>query len=135
MLAQQERFDEFVDEYNRVRPHEALGLKTPSELYKTSSRPMPARLLHPEYPLHDDTVEVGQGGHIRLGRHQLFISSALAGQRLGIRERDDGWWVITFIDRDLGTWQPKLGFSVLGGAISPYLLELTPKKVSPMSPV
>ena len=116
MLAQQERFNEFVDEYNRVRPHEALGLKTPSELYKTSSRPMPARLLHPEYPLHDDIVEVSHGGHIRLGRSQLFISSALVGQRLGIRECDDGSWVITFVDRDLGTWQPKLGFSALGAA-------------------
>ena len=38
-LAQQARFDAFLDEFNRERPHEALGMKTPA-----GSTPPPAPL-------------------------------------------------------------------------------------------
>ena len=38
---QQKRLDNFQDEYNKIRPHEALGMKTPKEIYKSSSRKMP----------------------------------------------------------------------------------------------
>ena len=36
---QQERFDEFIDYFNRERPHQALGQKLPAERYKPSPRP------------------------------------------------------------------------------------------------
>jgi len=39
---QQDRFDVFRPEYNYVRPHEALGMKTPSSIYSPSSRRMPS---------------------------------------------------------------------------------------------
>lgn len=38
-LQQQARFDDFVSEFNTERPHEAIGMKTPGELYTPSSRP------------------------------------------------------------------------------------------------
>jgi len=38
LLLQQDRFDQFVEEYNRHRPHEALGMKFPSEIYQKSAR-------------------------------------------------------------------------------------------------
>jgi transposase InsO family protein len=31
-LQQQGRFDQFVSEFNKERPHEALGMKMPTEL-------------------------------------------------------------------------------------------------------
>ncbi len=37
-LQQQDRFDRFVSEFNDERPHEAIGMKTPAELYIPSSR-------------------------------------------------------------------------------------------------
>src|SRR5213083_1716772 len=37
-LQQQERFDAFVREFNAERPHEALDMKCPGELYLTSPR-------------------------------------------------------------------------------------------------
>jgi putative transposase len=38
-LQQQERFDVFREGYNDDRPHQALGMKYPSELYVPSPRP------------------------------------------------------------------------------------------------
>jgi hypothetical protein len=37
-LQQQEKFDHFVDEFNRERPHEALGMKRPVDSYAASTR-------------------------------------------------------------------------------------------------
>jgi hypothetical protein len=37
LLQQQERFDEFVDEFNQQRPHEALEMKRPAEVYTSLS--------------------------------------------------------------------------------------------------
>jgi putative transposase len=114
LLAQQERFDAFVEEYNLVRPHEALEMRTPSELYKPSEWRMPNRLDEPKYPLHDDVVEVDRYGHIRIARHNLFVGQALANQLLGIRELDDGGgWLISFLEYDLGSWRAGQGFCPL----------------------
>ena len=35
-------------------------------------------------------------------RKKINISVVFAGQRLGIKEVDDGIWLVTFIDYDLG---------------------------------
>ena len=38
VLQQQARFDAFVDRYNRSRPHQALAMKVPADLYARSPR-------------------------------------------------------------------------------------------------
>src|SRR5438034_4927212 len=48
--AQQRRFNVFRTEFNDERPHEALDGLVPGDLHKRSSRPMPSKLLAPEYP-------------------------------------------------------------------------------------
>jgi transposase InsO family protein len=32
VLQQQARFDTFIEQYNRERPHQALGMKVPADL-------------------------------------------------------------------------------------------------------
>jgi putative transposase len=109
-LQQQERFDSFRDEYNEDRPHEALGGKTPGSVYQPSPRPFPEKLPEPAYPLHDDTLLVDRSGHIRLPRsRQVFVSMALVGQLVGLRELDDGRWLVSFLDHDLGYYDPRQG--------------------------
>jgi len=39
---------------------------------------------------------------IRIGRRKVHLSTALAGQRVGIREENDGRWLVSFVDVDLG---------------------------------
>jgi hypothetical protein len=38
VLQQQARFDTFLDAYNDERPHQALGMKVPADLYTRSPR-------------------------------------------------------------------------------------------------
>jgi transposase InsO family protein len=102
LLQQQERFDSFRHEFNHDRPHEALGMKRPSEVYTDSIRPYPTKLPEPTYGTHDDTVIVDRWGAIRLARRRFHLSEALAGQPVGLREEDDGRWLVTFLDMDLG---------------------------------
>ena len=109
-LQQQERFDEFREEFNEKRPHEAIDMKRPADLYRTSERPMPDPLPALEYPLHDDVLVVQGGGHVRLPRRRsTFLSYALAGQPVGLREQLDGNWVVTFCSLDLGTYDSRTG--------------------------
>jgi transposase InsO family protein len=109
-MIQQERFDRFRQEFNEKRPHQALAMKPPAEVYKPSERTLLNPLPDPTYPLHDDVLPVRCGGHLRLplGR-QAFLSDALTGQLVGVRERDNGTWVVTFMALDLGYYDPRTG--------------------------
>ena len=100
-LQQQARFDEFVCEFNDERPHEALAMKTPGEVYEASPRPYQG-LPEIEYPFHDRDILVTACGRICMHRKKINISSVLAGQRLGIKEVDDGIWLVSFMSHDLG---------------------------------
>jgi transposase InsO family protein len=100
-LQQQDRFDRFLEEFNRERPHEAIAMRCPAEVYTPSSRPY-AGLPDLAYPFHDRDVLVTACGRICMHRKKINISGVLAGQRLGIKEVDDGIWLVTFIDYDLG---------------------------------
>lgn len=100
-LQQQARFDDFVAEFNAERPHEALDMKTPAEFYTPSNRPYRG-LPDIEYPLHDRDVLVTVCGRICMHRKKINISTALAGQKLGIKEVDDGIWLVSFMAYDLG---------------------------------
>jgi transposase InsO family protein len=100
-LQQQARFDEFVREFNTERPHEALAMKTPTELYTRSPRPY-AGLPELSYPLHDREVLVTACGRICMHRKRVNVSNVLAGQRLGIKEVDDDIWIVSFMHYDLG---------------------------------
>ena len=51
--------------------------------------------------MHDKTVVVTACGRICMHRKRL-ISHVLAGQRVGIKEVDDGIWLVSFMDYDLG---------------------------------
>ena len=100
-LQQQARFDDFVQEFNTERPHEALAMKCPAEIYSASSRPY-SGLPDLTYPLHDRDVLVTDCGRICMHRKRVNISTVLAGQRLGIKEVDDGIWIVSFMHYDLG---------------------------------
>jgi transposase InsO family protein len=100
-LQQQGRFDAFVDEFNTERPHEALDMRTPAEVYCPSPRPYRG-LPEITYPFHDREVVVTCCGRICMHRKKINVSTVLAGQKLGIREVDEGIWLVSFMHYDLG---------------------------------
>ena len=54
------------------------------------------------YPFHDKDILVTACGRICMHRKKVNISTVLAGQRLGIKEVDDGIWLVSFMHYDLG---------------------------------
>jgi hypothetical protein len=100
-LQQQARFDDFVKEFNGERPHEALSMKMPGDVYTASAKPY-AGLPELDYPFHDKDILVTACGRICMNRKKINISSVMAGQRLGIKEVEDGIWLVSFMHYDLG---------------------------------
>jgi putative transposase len=124
-LQQQAKFDEFLEEYNMDRPHEALEMKYPGEVYMRSDRSYQG-LLPLEYPLHDRSIEVTSCGRICIGKMKINLSQVFAGQKLGLKEVSDGTWLVTFMDYDLGYFDiDSCRFEPLANPFGP--------KVSPMS--
>jgi transposase InsO family protein len=100
-LQQQDKFDAFRREFNAERPHEALAMKRPAEFYTASPRSYNG-LPEIDYPFHDRDILVTACGRICMHRKKINLSTVLAGQRLGIKEVDDGIWLVTFMHYDLG---------------------------------
>ncbi len=100
-LQQQAKFDAFVTEFNEERPHEALAMKTPAEVYRPSTRPYQG-LPDLDYPFHDRDAMVTACGRICMYRKKINVSTVLAGQKLGITEVEEGIWLISFMSYDLG---------------------------------
>ena len=78
-LQPQARFDKFIDFINNERPHEALDMKCPVEVYQPSTRPYTG-LPDIDYPLHDKTIVVTRCGRICLGKKKINFSQVFAGQ-------------------------------------------------------
>ena len=101
ILQQQAKLDDFLEQYNQERPHEALGMKCPAEVYLPSPR-----LYHgipdPHYPFHDRTVVVTSCGRLCLYRKKINLSTSLAGQAVGVKEVESGISLVSFMDYDLG---------------------------------
>jgi hypothetical protein len=100
-LQQQARFDHFVQEFNTERPHEALQMRSPAEFYAPSSRPCTG-LPELDYPLHDRQYIVTACGRICMHRKKINLSTVLAGQKVGLKEVDEGIWLVSFMHYDLG---------------------------------
>lgn len=99
---QQIRFDAFRKHYNEERPHEALGQVTPACLWERSPRSMPQRVTEPWYDADYEARRVLQSGDIKWRRGRVFVSESLAGELVGVIEREDGSYLVRFCDTDLG---------------------------------
>lgn len=125
-LKQQEKFDEFVKVFNYERPHQALDKKYPSEIYKNSERQYKG--IQPIfYPFHDKTIQVTECGRICQKNWKVNLSRAFAGQEVGVKEVENGIWVVSFLDYDLGYFDE--GGKRVEPVDDPFKI-----KVLPMSP-
>jgi transposase InsO family protein len=82
-------FDRWRQVYNFERPHEAIGMATPSRRYSARSRSMPRPLPELEYGPDDLVRRVGDGGRISFRGHKLRVGKALVGQDVALRPRLD----------------------------------------------
>jgi len=91
----------FIDEFNRERPHEALAMRRPADIYRNHTKPYQG-LPDVDYPLHDGDILVTACGRICMHKKKINLSTVLAGQRLGLKEVDDAVWLVSFMTYDLG---------------------------------
>ena len=115
-LQQQAKFDAFIDCYNNERPHQALAMRCPAEIYGPSARPYRG-LPELDYPFHDKAVTVTTCGR-----------TVFAGQTVGISQVDDHLWLASFMHYDLGYFDDETC------RLEPIANPFGPK-VLPMSPV
>jgi putative transposase len=105
--AQQRRFDAFRQRYNTVRPHEAIGNRTPATLWTASTRPYPEQIAAPDYPAHLEVRRVSTVGTFCLHGRQPFLTRVLCGQDVGLEEVGDGIWNIVYYRTLLGRWDER----------------------------
>ena len=105
LRGQQREFDRFREEFNRERPHEALGMKRPGEVYQASARAMPKRIEPYEYPGHYLVRRVSRAGTIRVFKKQVFVSNTLHEDHVGLEEVDDGVYDLFFCFYQIGRYE------------------------------
>ena len=101
LLQQQAKFDAFLEDFNKERPHEALQMKFPADVYRPAAKPYQG-IGELQYPFHDKTMVVTNCGRLCLYRKKINLSTCLAGQAVGIKEVEDGIWLVSFMHYDLG---------------------------------
>jgi putative transposase len=101
VLQQQARFDAFVERYNQERPHQALAMQVPADVYTPSPRPYRG-LDDLDYPFHDWTATVTRCGRICYKRRKINLSQVFAGQNVGVKQVSEQLWLVTFMQYDLG---------------------------------
>ena len=104
LRGQQRKLDRFREEFNQERPHEALGMKRPGEVYQSSSRTMPKRIEPYDYPGHYLVRKVSRAGTIRVLRRQIFVSNTLQEDYVGLEEIDDGVYDLYFCFYQIGRY-------------------------------
>jgi len=107
-LQQQEKFYQFIHEYNFERPHQALAMKCPGLVYQKSQIPYKG-LPDITYPGYDKTLLVTHCGRICMNNLKIHITKALANQPVGIRLVDNGIWEVSFKEYDLGYFDEQSG--------------------------
>ena len=91
----QASFDEWRRTFNHERPHEALGMRCPTELYQPSQRlyeGSPEDLVYQAM----EARRVNKVGQIAWRTEHLFISTALAGWSVGLEPCADGKYNVYF---------------------------------------
>jgi putative transposase len=100
--AQQRACDRWMVEFNEVRPHDALGGKTPAEVYRDSERRSLEPVV-PSYPPEWITRLVSKAGTVSIDGDTVFVSNALIGQVIGLKQEGILRWRARFFEVDLGT--------------------------------
>jgi len=111
--------DAWREEYNTVRPNEAIGMRTPAELYVPSDRPYRGDFDTLEYPPGFLPRKVSSNGVILLHGLHISIGYSLRGLTVGLMPAHDGKFRVFLADFPLGVIDADLCcFSPLDGVES-----------------
>lgn len=100
--ANQVVLDEWVKEYNSVRPNEAIGMKTPDEVYVKSNRKYIGDYDEIEYPIGYETRKVFSSGEILVKSVRVTIGYSLRGLNVGLKPNKNNSYDVYLADFLLG---------------------------------
>lgn len=114
MRAQQKRFDRWRQEYNYERPHEALDMLRPAEVYRPSAKRL-GETDQIRYPEGHEIKRISGSGHLSYRGSNFYMSEIYAGCRVGLFENLDGITELHYANLYLGNlefngkdaWRPK----------------------------
>jgi putative transposase len=92
--AMQRQSNRWVADYNRQRPHEALGQQPPARWYRPSRRSYPQALLPLRYPKAWLQRRVRNRGHIKWQGCLRFVGRAFVGQTVGLHPLEEHLWAV-----------------------------------------
>jgi transposase InsO family protein len=101
VVAQQAALDTWRTTYNLERPHEAIGMKVPADLYTPSARPLETE-LQLDYPVGYLSRRVTSKGIICFRKTHIAISEALAGWDIGLKPERPHRYGLWFCQLRLG---------------------------------
>ena len=107
VATQQELLEHWRFEFNHERPHEALDLKTPAEVYSRSPRRYSGKRPEVVYPDGFEVRVVQRNGCVKYHQRRQFVSEALASWPVGL-EHSDQKLRVWFADRLLGVTDSQL---------------------------
>lgn len=101
LSAQQKSFDRWRHTYNHERPHEALDMLRPAEVYRPSQRYLGEKDSF-DYPANFTVRRMSQSGYFSYECAKIFSSEALAGCRIGLLKNEQGIVELHYANLHLG---------------------------------
>jgi putative transposase len=101
---QQHAADRWRELFNRVRPHEALHMKTPADVYRRSPR-LYRGIKSASCPDQHTIRRVDRNGCVRYAGRVVFVSESVRGYDVAVRTTRSGAMRVLFYGLDLGTFE------------------------------
>ena len=90
-IADAERvFADWRNCYNNERPHEALGMRCPSDVYQTSCRTYSDTVPKYTYGGQYHVIKVNCWGYVRFNQWQVYLSETMVGEYIEFRPNPNG---------------------------------------------
>jgi hypothetical protein len=96
LALQSGRFKEFIEYFNHIRPHEAIGQVPPGMIYTPSPRIWTGQLRSPEYPSNYKVRKVKSCGKFSWQMEELYIGRSLTNEPIGLQETEDGTFLVYY---------------------------------------
>lgn len=84
------QFLDWREKYNNIRPHEALGMKTPGQVYIASPKAYPEQIKDWEYGGQYHVIKVNSWGYARFDKWQVYLSETMIDKYIEFRPSPDG---------------------------------------------
>ena len=103
LSAQQQRLDRWRKEFNQERPHEALGMRVPADVYQASARRLDERIKPRLYELGAETRSVSAAGFMALNGGNTYVGEAFAGADVALEtDPESGLVLVRYANVRLG---------------------------------